>query len=200
MADDNATKSGARHSTSDIQRGRSVKAKAREIVRDMEELGFPDPQDVGHPADAAKGGDLPDVPEAPVIFGAVKAAGDWELDVLYLPYGGPAAGKDSHGEYFSAKTNEHADKFPTPVILYYHGYAPDGKPQGDPEIIGQPLKHLGLIGWALHAFEHRWRGMLERDVEIGRHQPLGHQRDDLADVRIGVDIVQTDPNAELRQC
>lgn len=51
MADDNATKAGARHSTGDIRRGRAVKQKAREIIADMEELGFPDEQQVGHPAD-----------------------------------------------------------------------------------------------------------------------------------------------------
>src|SRR3990167_1285983 len=90
-----AAKAGARHSTGDIKKGRGVKAKAREIVQDMEDLGFPDEQQIGNPGSvpAAKGDDLP-VPDAiPIIFGAVKATGDWELDVLYLPYGGPKAGK-----------------------------------------------------------------------------------------------------------
>ena len=36
-------------------------------------------------------------------------------------------------------------------------------------------------------------GMLERDVEIGEDQPLGHQRDDLVDVRIGIDVVEPHP-------
>jgi len=30
------------------------------------------------------------------IVVAVKAVGDWELDVLAVPYGGPNKGKDSH--------------------------------------------------------------------------------------------------------
>lgn len=151
MADDNATKAGARHSSSDIKRGRSVKQKAREIVNDMEELGFPDEQQVGHPGEvpAAKGADLPTVDSALVIIGAVKAAGDWELDVLYLPYGGPKGGKDAQGEYFSDRTNDHGDKFPEPVILYYHGLTPEGKPQGAPEVIGKALKR-----WADNA--GRW--------------------------------------------
>lgn len=141
MADNKATKAGARHSSSDIKLGRSVKAKAREIVRDMDELGFPDEQEIGNPGDvpAAKGDDLPAVDDAPIIFGAVKAAGEWELDVLYMPYGGPKNGKDAQGEYFSARTEEHADKFPHPVILYYHGFDPSGKPQGAPEVIGKAL-------------------------------------------------------------
>ena len=41
-------------------------------------------------------------------------------------------------------------------------------------------------------------GVLERDVEIGEQQPLGHQRDDLVDVRVGVDIVEPHPRA--RSC
>ena len=41
--------------------------------------------------------------------------------------------------------------------------------------------------------------MLERDVEIGEDQPLGHQRDDLVDVRIGIDIVKPHPGAELAE-
>lgn len=137
-----AAKAGARHSTSDIAKGRGVKQKAREIVKDMEDLGFPDEQQVGNPGEvpAAKADAIPESGEMPVIFGAVKAAGDWELDVLYLPYGGPKDGKDAQGEYFSAKTNEHADKFPNPAIFYYHGYTPDGKPQGAPEVIGKALK------------------------------------------------------------
>src|SRR3990167_10289600 len=97
-----AAKAGARHSTGDIKKGRGVKSKAREIVQDMDDLGFPDEHQVGHPADAAKSDALPPSNDAPIIFGAVKAAGDWELDVLYLPYGGQKDGKDSQGEYFSA--------------------------------------------------------------------------------------------------
>ena len=144
-----AAKAGARHSTGDIKKGRGVKAKAREIVQDMDDLGFPDEHQVGHPADAAKSDALPPSNDAPIIFGAVKAAGDWELDVLYLPYGGQKDGKDSQGEYFSARTNDHADKFPSPVILYYHGYTPEGQPQGNPEVIGKALKR-----WADNA--GRW--------------------------------------------
>ena len=41
--------------------------------------------------------------------------------------------------------------------------------------------------------------MLEGDVEIGEDQPLGHQRDDLVDVRIGIDVVEPHPGAELAE-
>jgi len=68
---------------------------------------------------------------------AVKAVGDWELDVLGCPYGGPEGGKDSQGEYFDAATKFHEDKFGLPPAVYYHGFAPDGKPSGDPVFIGK---------------------------------------------------------------
>jgi hypothetical protein len=41
--------------------------------------------------------------------------------------------------------------------------------------------------------------MLEGDVEIGEDEPLGHERDDLVDMRIGVDVVEPDPRPQLPQ-
>jgi len=42
-------------------------------------------------------------------------------------------------------------------------------------------------------------GVLERNVEIGKDQSLGHQRDDLVDVRIGIDIVEPHPGTQLAE-
>ena len=69
----------------------------------------------------------------------VKAVGDWELDVLGVPYGGPDNGKDRDGEYFSPRTNTHPDKFPLPPVVYYHGFDPDGSPSGRPVYIGKTI-------------------------------------------------------------
>ena len=66
----------------------------------------------------------------------VKAVGDWELEVLALPFGGPNRGKDTDGEYFSPNTDPYLSHFKTPLVTYYHGFDPDGKPQGTPEITG----------------------------------------------------------------
>ena len=71
-------------------------------------------------------------------IGAVKAAGDWELDVLGVPFGGPDGGKDLEGEWFSKNTKLYLDQYPTPLIAYYHGYGPDRKPMGEPVFIGHP--------------------------------------------------------------
>lgn len=67
----------------------------------------------------------------------VKAVGDWELEVLAVPFGGPKGGKDSDGEYFSDKTKLYEDQFSSPLVTYYHGYDATGNPQGEPAIIGR---------------------------------------------------------------
>ncbi len=42
-------------------------------------------------------------------------------------------------------------------------------------------------------------GVLERDVEIGQDQALRHQRDQVAHMRIGIDVVQPHPGPEAAQ-
>ena len=80
---------------------------------------------------------------------AIKTAGEMELDVLYMPYGGQRNGKDSDGQYFSKKTKEWADKFPTPLALYYHGYKSRGTPQE------QPFE-IGTVGKRWETKDGRW--------------------------------------------
>ena len=73
-----------------------------------------------------------------ISYTTVKAVGDsWELDVLAVPFGGPVGGKDRQGEYFDERTELHLDKFTNPIVAYYHGFDPNGNPQGEPEIIGK---------------------------------------------------------------
>jgi hypothetical protein len=71
---------------------------------------------------------------------AIKAVGDWEIDILAIPFGGPDD-RDADGEYFSSKTNVHLDKFPTPPLVYYHGSKAPGQPSVRPEYIGRTLSH-----------------------------------------------------------
>lgn len=70
---------------------------------------------------------------------AIKAVGDWELEVLGVPFGSPAQ-KDAHGEYFSLATKFHEDKFGLPPAVYYHGYSENGKPSGSPQYIGKTIR------------------------------------------------------------
>jgi hypothetical protein len=66
----------------------------------------------------------------------IKAVGDWELEVLGVPFGS-FFNKDKQGEYFDASTKLHLERYPNPAVHYYHGFDPDGYPQGDPEEIGE---------------------------------------------------------------
>ena len=50
-----------------------------------------------------------------------------------------------------------------------------------------------------HAFEHGGAGVLERNVEVGQHLAVRHQRDHVVDMRVGIDVVQPHPDAELAQ-
>src|SRR5690606_3078757 len=51
----------------------------------------------------------------------------------------------------------------------------------------------------LHRAQDAGMGMLERHVQVGKHLALGHQFEHLVHVRIGIDVVQADPGAELAQ-
>ena len=61
------------------------------------------------------------------------------------------------------------------------------------------LERLLLRCRPAHRLQHVGRGVLEGDVEVGKDLALGHQRDDAVDVRIGIDVVQPHPGAELAQ-
>ncbi|NJP06605.1 MAG: hypothetical protein HC837_13725, partial [Chloroflexaceae bacterium] len=70
----------------------------------------------------------------------VKAIGEWLLDVLACPFGGPLNGRDAHGEFFSTSTRFHEEQLPLPPVVYYHGFDPAGQPQGEPQFIGRTIK------------------------------------------------------------
>jgi len=72
---------------------------------------------------------------------SVKALGDCELEILGVPYGN-LTHKDSDDEFFTSNTRLWQEKFPTPLIVYQHGYQKDevtGKPQPikDPPVVGE---------------------------------------------------------------
>lgn len=63
---------------------------------------------------------------------AIKIGGDWQLEVNAIPFDVV----DADGQWFAADTRLWDEHFPTPPVVYYHGYAPDRTPQGDPQVIG----------------------------------------------------------------
>src|SRR6516165_9178568 len=76
----------------------------------------------------------------------------------------------------------------------------DGEIGADVAPAGDALQGLLLRGRPFHPAQHGGCRMLKRDVEIGQHLALCHQRDDLVHMRVGVDVVQPHPGAELAKC
>lgn len=134
-----AQKSGARHNAKDQAIVNKWHKNASELQADMADLGAAI-EEAQAELEAQKAGDLPNSEIPAAIFGLVKAAGDWELDVLANPYGGPDMGRDRDGEKFTPATKFHEDKIPYPPVVYYHGYGDDKRPMGEPEFIGKSIK------------------------------------------------------------
>jgi hypothetical protein len=94
---------------------------------------------------------------------SIKAIGDCEIEILGIPFGS-VTNKDSDGEYFTKDTNLHLDKFPSPLLVYQHGYRKDdvtGKPQ--------PIKDPPLVGGLRYdRIDDKgvwWRGTLDKASE-----------------------------------
>lgn len=69
-------------------------------------------------------------------FIAVKAVGDWELDVLANPFNRP----DSDDQIFDDGTDFMLDTFTNPAILYHHGVMPGKQSlQSKPVVIGKAV-------------------------------------------------------------
>ena len=75
----------------------------------------------------------------PQVALSVKAVGDWEIDILGVPYGDEDH-KDAQGEFFTADTKYREDLYGLPPLVYYHGLDEQGKPTGTPEYIGRTVK------------------------------------------------------------
>lgn len=68
---------------------------------------------------------------------AIKADnGEWVLDVLGAPFGGPLGGRDYTGEYFHPGTDFWLDRISSRPVIHYHGLH-----DRTPEVIGRELKH-----------------------------------------------------------
>jgi len=66
---------------------------------------------------------------------AVKAVGDWEIDIRAVPYG-----IDGDRQTFDADTDYMEGTFTNPAIIYHHGIKPGMKGfEGKPVIIGKAL-------------------------------------------------------------
>jgi hypothetical protein len=77
----------------------------------------------------------------------IKAVGDWELDVLAIPFGT----KDSDGQWFDENTDIMPEAFSTPLAVYQHGVSQGAKAIQERVVIVGKTKQGTLIkksdGW-----------------------------------------------------
>ena len=69
-------------------------------------------------------------------FIAIKAVGDWVVDITAVPFNDV----DSDKQHFDDETDIMEGSFPNPPIFYHHGVEPGAKElQSRPEVIGKSL-------------------------------------------------------------
>ena len=64
---------------------------------------------------------------------------------------------------------------------------------------GDALQGVVRRGGTLHQFQDAGAGVLKGNVQIGQYLALRHEFDHLIDVRIGIDIVQANPDAQFAE-
>lgn len=94
-------------------------------------------------------------------FVAIKAIGDWELDVLAVPFGS----RDSDGQWFDDRTDIMPEAFTTPLAVYQHGIKQGAKAIDDkPVIVGKSVAGTlkkELDGWHI-------RIVLDKAVQVAK--------------------------------
>lgn len=92
---------------------------------------------------------------------AVKAVGDWELDVLAIPFT-----KDSDGQWFDENTDIMEDTFQTPLVAYQHGIE-----QGAKEFQGKPVKLGAVVPGSLKRMADGWhiRVILDKAIQYAKN-------------------------------
>lgn len=92
------------------------------------------------------------------LIRAVKSdSGDWEIEILGVPFGSPSD-RDSDGEFFTAQTKLHLDKFPTPPLVFFHGYNEQKQPDAQPIYVGK------TTGYEVRNDGVWFRGVLDKAV------------------------------------
>lgn len=89
---------------------------------------------------------------------AVKAVGDWEIEIRAVPFG-----VDRDGQTFDADTDYMLDMFSSPILIYHHGFKPGMKGLEDrPVIVGKSTKtEMRSDGVYI-------RGILDKTIEYAR--------------------------------
>jgi hypothetical protein len=95
------------------------------------------------------------------VSAAVKAVGDWELEVKVIPFGG----KDSDGQWYDDTTDVMEDAFSTPLAIYQHGVKQGARGiQDKPVVVGKTVPgslQKRADGWYL-------RLVLDKAVKVAK--------------------------------
>lgn len=100
---------------------------------------------------------------------AVKAVGDWEIEIKAVPYG-----TDEEQQTFDFNTDYMEDTFSSPAILYHHGIKPGTKAQGVRGLVtGESLESKPMVIGKSIGVEKRAdgvyiRAILDKTVEYAR--------------------------------
>ncbi len=96
-----------------------------------------------------------------VIDAAVKAVGDWELDITAVPFGS----RDSDGQWFDANTDIMHEAFTTPLVVYQHGIK-----QGAQALDERPLVIGKTVAGSLTKKSDGWhlRVILDKAVAVAK--------------------------------
>jgi hypothetical protein len=114
---------------------------------------------------------------------AVKAVGDWELDVLVIPFGSKSQA-DADGQWFEADTEIMSDAFSTPLVIYQHGIKQGGKTLSDrPLIIGKSIPG-SLVkrqdGWHIRALLDKAVSVAKGVMEAAKNRAVAVSSDSIA--------------------
>ena len=115
---------------------------------------------------------------------AVKFAdgSDTVLEILAIPFGGPINGRDTDGEFFSAKTDLCLDWFPSQIpLLYHHGLDDAGPGVSVVGRVDRTTARKTDEGWwvqaqldASNAYHARIKRLIERQALYGSSGAMPH--------------------------
>lgn len=99
---------------------------------------------------------------------AVKAVGDWELDVTAIPFGS----RDSDGQWFDDRTDIMHEAFTTPLVVYQHGIKQGAKEiEEKPTVIGRSIAGSlakKVDGWHIRVVLDQTKEAAKRVMEAAK--------------------------------
>ena len=128
---------------------------------------------------------------------AVKATGEWELDVLAIPFGS----RDSDGQWFDDRTEIMEESFKTPLVLYQHGVKQGGREAEDkPQVVGSVVPDSlarQVDGWHVRVLLDKTLESARRIMNAVKERAIAVSSDSIAHLArldIGGKLIQYEKN------